>query len=248
MVFSLVKKAIAHWQLFLLVILFLPLLLRLGFWQLERADEKQQLLTVYQQRRDLPAKKFRSSFNQTIKIYQTVTMQGKYEESRYWLLDNTPKGGKVGYEVVMPLRITSDTGGFWVLVNRGWIVSPTLRSVLPLISTPKNDVEIQGYFYSASKNAIFKNIESDLEQEWPKRVLQLDISNAAAILKGDVYPYILRIDEHSSGALITQWPIINTLPEKHQAYAVQWFSMALVLLLLYFWVLYNNNKKEGEHE
>ena len=38
-----------------------------------------------------------------------------------------------------------------------------------------------------------------------------------------------------AAALTIDWPVINVTPEKHTAYAVQWFAMALVLLLLYLW-------------
>jgi cytochrome oxidase assembly protein ShyY1 len=244
MVFSLGKKIKGQWQLSLLFLLFLPLLLRLGFWQLERAEEKQQLLTVYQQQRELPVKKFNARHPQNISHYQTVELVGEYEKNRYWLLDNMPRNGKVGYEIVMPLKV----GEHWVLVNRGWVLAPRLRAELPMIETPTGSVTIEGYFYQASKNAIFNNIESDLKQDWPKRVLQLDDSHIQAALGGKVYPQMLRIDEESEGALMTQWPVINTLPEKHQGYAVQWFAMALALVCLYAWVLLKENNKESGNE
>jgi cytochrome oxidase assembly protein ShyY1 len=244
MVFSLGKRIKSQWQLSLLFLLFLPLLLRLGFWQMERAEEKQQLLTVYQQQRELPVKKFNANNSEEIRHYQTVALTGEYQKNRYWLLDNMPRNGKVGYEIVMPLKV----GQYWVLVNRGWMLAPRLRSELPMVETPGGQVSIEGYFYQASKNAIFNNTESDLKQDWPKRVLQLDYTDMNEVLDGPVYPQVLRIHEDSEGALITQWPVINTLPEKHQGYAVQWFAMALALVCLYAWVLLKENNKESGNE
>ncbi len=216
------------------MIIFLPLLLRLGFWQLERAQEKQQLLHIYQQQSELPVKKFNPQQKRQSTDYQPVEMTGFYDESRYWLLDNKPRNSKVGYEVVMPFEV----GGYWVLVNRGWVLAPRLRDQLPQIDTPANIVTITGYFYSPSKNAVLNDIQSDWIEPWPKRVLQLDHLAISESLEGEHYPLVLRIDEESAGAFTTQWPVINTLPEKHQGYAVQWFSMALVLVGLYLWALF----------
>ncbi len=240
MIFSLRKRVINQWQLSLLFLLFLPLLLRLGYWQLERAEEKQQLLTVYQQQRNLPAQKFSLSSTKKIADYQSIVLEGEYLHQYYWLLDNKPRSGKVGYEVIMPLKVE---GGI-VLINRGWVVAPRLRGELPEITTPTETVKIQGYFYQASKNAIFVNTESDWLEQWPKRVLQLSVATAEQNINSAIYEKILRISSHSDGAFITDWPVINTLPEKHQGYAVQWFAMAIALLLLYLWALYKREPVE----
>lgn len=231
--FSLKQRVKGQWQLSLVFILLLPLLLRLGFWQLERADEKTQLLAEYQQQRNLPAQLF-SDDGGKIAEYQSVIVKGTYNSKYYWLLDNKPRSGKVGYEVVMPFW----TGKQWVLVNRGWVVAPVLRSELPVIHTPKEMVEIQGYFYQEAKNAIIKNTGSDHSAAWPKRVLQLDAKQIEYDLQSAVYPKVLRIHDGEDSAFITEWPLISTLPEKHSAYAVQWFAMALTLSILYGWALF----------
>lgn len=240
-----------QWKLSLLVFLFMPLLISLGFWQLDRAQEKQLLLEEFTQQYQLPAKKIEAidlSVSQQ-NNYQHVIVSGSYDNDRYWLLDNQPREGKVGYEIIMPFW----TGEQWLLVNRGWVLSPIYRDQLPEFTTPEGDVTIEGYFFGASKNAVFTQTASDLKQEWPKRVLQLDHVQVEKALGGNVAPLPLRVTDSSPGAFITQWPVINTLPEKHQGYAVQWFAMAFALLLLYGWALVasdredanpkNNNKK-----
>ena len=244
----LLTKILPHWQLSLLFILFLPLLLRLGFWQLERAEEKQQLLLVYQEQKKLPAKHF--NFNEPTKgpDFQTVMVRGIYDKKRYWLLDNQSRAGQAGYEVVMPLKVysekllpekvllESDNTQFkeqWLLVNRGWVAALPRREQLPNIETPDGIVSLRGNLYQSSKNAVFGQAQSDLSIAWPKRVLQLDHQSISTQLNGVVYSKQLRIDTEAPGALVTQWQIINTRPEKHQAYAVQWFAMAFALCILY---------------
>jgi len=239
----LIKRIKQQWQLSLLVLLFLPLLLKLGFWQAERAEEKQQLLAVYQQQQNLPAQNFAALSNKRSDIsYRPVIMTGIYDKDRYWLLDNQPRQGKVGYEVVMPLQLEVKLGlqssKQTVLVNRGWIKAPRLRSEWPIIETPLETVTIKGYFYTPSQNAIFRDIDNNnLLKAWPKRVLALNTQQAEEALATTVYPQVLRINDESPSALITEWPVINTLPEKHYGYSVQWFAMALALVCLYAWAI-----------
>lgn len=223
-----------QWQLSLLALLFVPLLMCLGFWQLERAEEKQQLLAVYQQQQNLPAQEFSTlGENQSEISYQPIIITGQYDKKHYWLIDSQSRNGKVGYEIIMPLWVDDQ----WVLVNRGWVIAPRLRSDLPVVETPEKQVTIEGYFHTPSKNRALANSSNDLSQPWPQRVLQLDFEQAETLLNAKVYPQVLRINEESPSALVTQWPVINTSPEKHYGYATQWFLMALAFVFLYAWAI-----------
>ena len=59
------------------------------------------------------------------------------------------------------------------------------------------------------------------------------------------------------GALAVDWQVVNVSPEKHGAYAVQWFTMAAVLLMFYvlrssnMWQLLRapeNRRLNGKHD
>ena len=233
------RRVKQQWKLSLLVLLFLPLLARLGYWQLDRAVDKEQLLAVYQQQQNLPAENFEQLIlgqftdEHSDIHYRPVIVKGIYDQDRYWLLDNQPRQGKVGYEVIMPLHVS----GQWVLVNRGWVQASRLRSELPIFDTPSGRVVLQGYFHIPSKNAVLSQANSDLVQEWPKRVIELSVANIEQTLGVTVYSKVLRIESDNPGALITDWPMINTSPEKHYGYAMQWFLMALALVFLYAWAI-----------
>jgi len=64
----------------------------------------------------------------------------------------------------------------------------------------------------------------------------------------------VRLDALQPGVYVRNWPVISTSPEKHRGYAIQWFTMATVLLLLYLYIstkvetenrAVNSTKKEG---
>ena len=54
-----------------------------------------------------------------------------------------------------------------------------------------------------------------------------------------VFPYPVRIDAGEPGALAVEWQVVNMSPDKHRAYAAQWFTMALFLLV--FFVMRSSN-------
>ncbi len=222
-----------QWKLLLFVLFFLPILLSLGFWQLDRAEQKRELLSVYQQQQTLPPLLLTDVLHSRIKPYQNVIVEGHYNNQQYWLLDNRSRQGRAGYEIIMPLW----TGQQWLLVNRGWIAAPLKRDQLPTIANREQRETVLGYLHIPSENVVVKNSASDWYEQWPQRVLHINMEKVAQILDGPVFPALLRIDSENQGAFNANWPVINTRPEKHTAYAVQWFSMAFVLLLLYGWVM-----------
>ena len=238
MCYSVFKTIRYHWKVTLFVLFFLPILIYLGCWQLDRAQQKRVLEAVYQQQQALPAIPLQTVSEAVNLNYRNVTVQGHYNQQQYWLLDNRARDGKVGYEVIMPLVNEHYT----VLVNRGWVKAPLHREQLPDIQTPSETLFIEGQLYPAPQNALIKHSQSDLVVNWPKRVLHLDHEDAKKILNNNVYPLILRIADDSPSALVTQWSHINMRPEKHQAYAVQWFAMALLLVGLYAWFLFREKR------
>lgn len=78
---------------------------------------------------------------------------------------------------------------------------------------------------------------------WPVRLQAVDMDEliplVAQVSDAELYPWLVRIDPRQPAALTADWPVVNASPEKHQGYAVQWLSMAAVLLL--FFLLRSSN-------
>ncbi len=229
----------SNWKIFLLVLVLLPLLLRLGYWQLQRADEKREILAVHEARlaqapvaassidRDSPAATLAG---------QPVFVQGQYDQQRHFLLDNRVQGGVPGYEVLTPM--TGRQGDTW-LVNRGWIPGFADRSRLPAISTPAGELKVLANVYVPLGEQFL--LQEDIwAEQWPRVIQSVDIDRAAASLSMPLMPYRLRIAPGEPGALQVDWQPVNVSPAKHTGYAVQWFAMALALVI--FW-LFSSIKK-----
>lgn len=222
----------------LLTLLFLPLLITLGFWQLNRAEQKKILQQEYQKQqaqapvlleeiKNAPANK---TWN-----FRRVRAEGQLDRERYWLLENQFQHGRLGYHVLMPLR-THD--GPWLLVNRGWIEAQAYRDNLPEIHTPNGPIIVEGYLASPVDNLLIQPVDAPLNQ-WPQVILEIDVLQMEQQLQRPLWPKILRLEEQSAAALDVLWQPINTRPAKHLGYAVQWFTMAVVLSIL--WLFANSN-------
>lgn len=216
----------------LLTVLVLPVLVSLGLWQLERADEKRQLQVAFFDQQRLPPVALehhtREQINQ-LANYTRVILEGNFDNAHTWLVDNKLRRGRVGYEVVTPFRLPQ---GGTVLVNRGWIPAGKRRDQLPEIPQVEHAVTLFASVYRPTDNSF---LEAQPENDtWPQVIVELDPNTASKTLGTDVMNMQLRLDETSAAALTTEWTFINNSPEKHTGYAVQWFAMSLALVLWFF--------------
>jgi len=213
-----------------------PLLLSLGFWQLQRAEEKQQLIDKQSQGETEQLSEIDdvSGNDQAIDwSYRTISVSGYYRLNEYFLLDNRTRDGMVGYEVINLFQMDN---GKILLVNRGWVKAPPYRDQLPTITSDIAEtlvgVRIKGSVYFPS-NKVFTLSEEPISQGWPKRIQKLDINALSNELGEEIYPFTVRLsDDNQPGALQTGWKISQMSPDKHFGYAVQWFSLALVLVVM----------------
>jgi surfeit locus 1 family protein len=229
-----------NWKLTLTVLLFFPILLRLGFWQLAREDEKQQLQDLYEARlQQIPQELTEISAYEDLH-YMPVRVNGNYDNSRMFLLDNRTWRGQVGYELIVPLTLDDGNVAF---VNRGWLALGNDRSVLPQPEFIEGPVTITGTVHVPTGEQLILG-DTPTAQGWPKVVQEADLTQLTQLsgfAQGTIiFPYSIRLDPGAPGVLQRNWSLFSTSPAKHRAYAVQWFAMAAALLLLYFYASLRN--------
>ena len=86
----------------LVVLLLLPLLLSLGAWQLQRADEKSALLDRQEARRQAPAQAIGELEQSADLAFRRVLLRGYFDAEHSVLLDNRTRDGRVGVELLQP--------------------------------------------------------------------------------------------------------------------------------------------------
>jgi len=244
-----------EWRISLFTAVLLPALIFLGFWQMERADDKSALASSWEQRRHQPARVLQGLETGSPEdlAYLPVELTGRFLAEQYLLLDNRIHGGRFGYEVLGLFELSGTT--VTALVNRGWIEGDSARLELPLVPAVTEELTISGHVY-VSPGSPYLLADQVLQATWPKRVQAVEMDKLMPLVQGEfdrqLFPYPVRIDPGLVGSLTVDWQIINVSPEKHTGYAVQWFTMAGVLGFFYllrssnFWQLVTARRRSQE--
>ena len=225
-----------EWRITLFTVVMIPLMIGMGFWQLQRAEEKAALADSFAARQVQPPAPLSGLWDKPAGslAYIPVQLTGTFLPDEYFLLDNRINRGRFGYEVLGILRL--DEVGAVVLVNRGWIAADSSRRELPVVPPVPGRVTLSGHVYVAP-GAPYLLAEQQLEAVWPIRLQAVEMDKIQPLITdqtgGRLFPYPVRIDAHRPGALLVDWTVVNVSPQKHQGYAVQWFAMAAALCILY---------------
>lgn len=221
-----------NWYFVVGTLFLCALFIRLGFWQLDRAATKAHLHNSFVARFHLPPM-FLSALPEERDIhYYPVKLTGHYDNLHTILLDNKIYAHRVGYEVVTPF--ISDEEERIVLVNRGWIPAAADRAVLPIIPAA-TDTQLVGNIYIPSGKPFTLGRTLEPTETWPLRMQALDIPLLQNTLKKPLYPYMVLLSPlDTQQGFVRDWQPISMAADKHTAYAVQWFSFAAILVILFF--------------
>jgi surfeit locus 1 family protein len=191
------------WWAVLLAVIGCAAGIALGNWQTGRAAEKRALAAALVQ----------------------VTLHGAFVPKYTVLLDNKVYRGRPGYQVVQPLRLA---GGTHVLVNRGWVAAGASRERLPEVRTPAGEISLTGvrleHFARAYEPApvnpegkVWQNVAAGQFAAWSGLALE---------------PWV--IEQHSAldDGLVRDWPRPDLGVEMHESYALQWYSLAALSVIL----------------
>jgi len=213
-------------------------LIKLGLWQLDRAEQKRQYLDQVSARIALPHQNIQLLFDQakTAKSLSQLPVKATgYLLHQYtFLIDNVTYMGRVGYQVIVPLLI-DDFSHQLVLVNLGWVVSTGFREQLPSLQSWTGKLALTGNLHQPKNNPYaFDAVNND---NWPQVIGQIKPDEMAKSLqlkidKAQVFPAILRLDPSSELGYQKKWLWLNMSVEKHLGYAMQWFALAVTLVVL----------------
>ena len=177
--------------------------------------------------------------------YRRVLVSGKFDSSHQVLLDNQVHQTRAGYHIVTPLKIAGSDRA--ILVNRGWVDGKRQRDNLPQFDTPQEQVEVTGGLKHPGGVGLKLGEHSYTKESWPLVVQWLDIDELKTQTGYDLYPYVLRLGKQEPYGFVREWKIVSSSPEQSTSYAVQWFTLAFVLLVIYVFV--NSRKTDhGKHE
>jgi len=219
----------------LVTLALLPVLISLGFWQLSRTDEKRDILQQQEQKKLLPQLVIDGTELTKEQVeYRRLQVSGEYLAEYQIFIDNKVHQSQVGYYLVMPLRISNSDQV--LLINRGWVKGTGSRDKLPEIEIPAGKLTLSGVAKFNPKDVASLGSGNRLGTEWPALVRWIDINGLAKEMNLSLKPFLFLQDKLPEDKYIREWVFVNSPPEKNLSYAVQWFSLATALLLIYIFV------------
>ncbi len=229
----------------LIVLLVMITMINLGLWQLRRFDEKNALLASYQQQLQQEPVPLSALNSEASPQFQRVRLQGHFQASPQWLLANQVQNKQLGFNV---LSVFVQDDGQRVLVNRGFIAANLDPNALPDITLAELPLTISGHLFLPS--APWRSPPAGATQAGVNVLPVLDWQQLRAQLGAEhLYPLMLRLDADAPFGYHREWLIVAGNPEKHRAYAVQWFAMSLALIAVYGLYLTKRHKhKVNSHK
>lgn len=201
----------------------------LGFWQLDRAKYKQDILDRFEARLQADFIEYNEFDSLDDMQYRKVILRGQFDNQRTLLLDNQLSNGRAGYHVISPFILESDS---ILLVNRGWVALGESRQKLPVIIHQDNVNEIRGILVTPTENG-FRLGDIKTDNVWPRLIPFVDIDLLQPMFSDKLLPVLMWLSPQQDDVYERNWQPVWQSPEKSEAYALQWFSFAVIAVILF---------------
>jgi cytochrome oxidase assembly protein ShyY1 len=212
-----------------------------GLWQWDRRGQAVAAINVLEANWDRVPQELVSAegLSPTSDQWTPVLVRGEYAPQDQILVRTRPRGGQVGFEVLVPLR--SDTG-FTVVVNRGWIPTGESRDFPDLVpEAPTGEVSVvarikpgeptlrgrgapEGQLPSIDLGAMENAVGYELETE-----------------------FFLLLDSETPQSAVAPLPSLRPVLDEgpHLSYTLQWFVFALLALIAFVALLRQEARQEA---
>lgn len=227
----------------------------LGFWQLGRAAQKQQIFDAIARQQALApwhnvelagqvplVTQSISATQQQELLHRPAQLQGQWLTEQTIYLDNRQMQGKVGFYVLTPLRLIAPNDGKVIIVQRGWVPRNfSDRTALAPVQTPGGVVSIEGRLEAPPSKLmeLESGGNSGADPDGQKSRIRQNADIAQWAQQSGLPLLGLSLvqtgPETGSEGLLRDWPQINAGVQKHYGYAFQWFGLSVLVVLLYVW-------------
>ena len=204
--------------------------INLGMWQLRRADEKRAILAQIE--RGAATTRPLTAIEEELPRYQTVSATGRYDSRHQVLLDNMPSlRGMPGFRVLTPLELSA---GGWVLVDRGWIAMGPNRRPAAAIEVAETERILLGRVDELPTPGLRLGGGASAAGGWPRVMNFPEYEQLQSALARPLARQIVRLDPAQSDGFERVVAVRADFgPNRHIAYAVQWFAFAATMFAIY---------------
>lgn len=215
----------------LLVVVAIVTMINLGFWQLDRLDQRRAFNATIEERYDQPPVPLddivpsgAAPGDEALEDieWRPVTVSGSYLPDESFTVVNRSQSGRAGRNVATPLQLDD---GRVLIVNRGFV---PLTDDVPTV--PAVDVDLVGRARTSQERGLGQL--SDPADGELAEVQRIDIARLAGQLPGEVVPVYVDLAE-SSPPEAEPFPEPVAPPElgegNHLSYAAQWFIFSVAV-------------------
>ena len=213
-------------KILIFAIIFVPITISLGLWQIERANEKKVIISNYDKL--LVSTPIALQKEQPLENWQPIETVGAYQDLVIYE-DNAINSGNAGFKVY---HLFQNGDGTFMFVHRGFIERNLIKNNLPRIDTPLRKKNIKGTALFKQNNTFVKNIEeSDIRiiQEFNTSVL---IERFPILKDRYLHPFLFNLDVRDADKFQPIEKPVNMTASKHIGYAIQWFGLCAALIIL----------------
>ena len=220
------------WLFSTMWLLILLVMISAGFWQLSRAEEKRAInarLAAGEVNKPQTTQDW-----QPLIAFDQVQVQGKFVNTHF-LLDNQIMDERVGFFVFTTFK-TFD--GILLLINRGWSnddqqnfdVLPGQHKLTALLADwPRPGIQLGEQIVN---NQAIQHL-TYLDQQLTTDILKQRHCQQNNVEDCIILPRVLKLAVDMDHGFKRHWQLPRMTVEKHRAYATQWFTMSLVLCIIY---------------
>jgi surfeit locus 1 family protein len=228
-------------------------MVRLGFWQLDRLEEKQARNATVVERTEAPETDVRelagseayASFDAAEELeFRRATATGTYAADQEVIVRSRSYQSAAGSWVLTPLVL--DDGSI-VVINRGWIPNAGQFDAVPdEYRAPEGEVTVSGIVRLTEARGSFG--PTDPSDGVLTDLARADIGRLDQQIEGDLLPFYVQLQEQDP-AVGTGDPTPIPAPAldegPHLSYAVQWFTFTAMTAVVYALIL---RKKRNDEE
>lgn len=212
---------------------------RLGFWQLDRLEQRVATNVLLEERMEAAPIAMTTARIDTAGLpYRRVELVGEYDHGREIVRAGRARQGTPGVHVLTPLRLAD---GSAVLVNRGWLPSQDGATVdlapfreegpVRLVGLALPFPEARGGDPRAAAARAGEEIRVGEEGEFRRVWYRLDGEEVRAQYPYDVAPfYVQALPDEAAPPRPIRIPLPALDKGPHLGYAIQWFGFATIAL------------------
>ncbi len=223
-------------KILIFAIIFVPITISLGLWQIQRADEKREIIANYDEL--LTSSPVNIEIKTNYQNWQPVETIGTYKDLVVFE-DNAILNGKAGFKIY---HLFQNGDGSMIFVHRGFIERNLIKNNLPNVDIPKGKKVLGGSVLIKNNNTFVKDVEeSDFRiiQEFNTDSL---IKKFPLLKDNYLHPFLLNLDTRNEDKFLSIEKPVNMTASKHIGYAIQWFGLCAALIIL---TIYAYRRKDG---